>query len=531
MSRPWIDVVYGTRPEAIKCAPLVAELQRRDTLRTTVTVTGQHREMVAEINASFGIRPDVDLDMFRSGATLAETTSTIFSALSARWAGSAPDAVVVQGDTASAALAAVAAYYAGARVIHLEAGLRSGDLRSPFPEEGNRRLIAPLAALHLAPTDAAVRNLRAEGIRPDDIVLTGNTGIDALHRQRTPPQRFDDPALERIASGSERLVLVTAHRRESWGGPLGRVASAVAEVVAARGDVVAVLPLHPNPRVRTEVRAAVGDTDRVLLCDPLPTPSSVGCSRGRTAPSPTPAACRRKRPRSGCRRWSSATHTERGEGVAAGAARLIGTRRETVVAELSALLDDPAVHARMSRAQNLYGDGRAAPRRSTPSRGSWASRRRSAMTPCWWAERSAVDHGDQFVQERREARRAPHDPLHAVALAEHLDELLEHRLERLAVGLAERHESDDLHAPLAPGDRGVGDPDRDARLRRGHPHRVGDGERVGERRRRDPLALDGAVDVRLVDDPRSTSNPPRRRMTPASPVVASTPRTKASGAK
>ncbi|WP_181373640.1 non-hydrolyzing UDP-N-acetylglucosamine 2-epimerase, partial [Microbacterium sp. HMWF026] len=350
------------RPEAIKCAPLVAELQRREGLRTTVTVTGQHREMVAEINASFGIRPDVDLDMFRSGATLAETTSTIFSALSARWAGSAPDAVVVQGDTASAALAAVAAYYAGARVIHLEAGLRSGDLQSPFPEEGNRRLIAPLAALHLAPTDAAVRNLLAEGVRPDDIVLTGNTGIDALHRQRTHPQRFDDPDLERIASGAERLVLVTAHRRESWGGPLGRVASAVAEVVAARPDVVAVLPLHPNPRVRTEVRAAVGDTDRVLLCEPLPY-AQFGRLLARAYCTVTDSGgVQEEAPALGVPALVVRDTTERGEGVAAGAARLIGTRREAVVAELSLLLDDPGVHARMSRAQNLYGDGRAAPR-------------------------------------------------------------------------------------------------------------------------------------------------------------------------
>ena len=183
MSRPWIDVVYGTRPEAVKCAPLVAELRRRDSARTTVTVTGQHRQMADEVNASFGITPDVDLDVFRSGASLAETSSAIFAALAHRWAEAAPDALAVQGDTASAALAAVAAYYAGSRVIHLEAGLRSGDLRSPFPEEGNRRLIAPLASLHLAPTDSAAANLRAEGIADHDIVVTGNTGIEALHWQ------------------------------------------------------------------------------------------------------------------------------------------------------------------------------------------------------------------------------------------------------------------------------------------------------------------------------------------------------------
>lgn len=362
MTRPWIDVVYGTRPEAIKCAPLVAELRRRDGIRTTVTVTGQHREMAAEVNASFGIHPDADLDVFRRGAALSETTSAIFSALSARWARGAPDAVVVQGDTASAALAAVAAYYAGARVIHLEAGLRSGDLHSPFPEEGNRRLIAPLAALHLAPTDAAERNLLAEGVRPDDIVVTGNTGIDALHRQKTHPQRFDDPAMEEIATGAERVVLVTVHRRESWGGPLARVASAVAEVVTARPDVVAVLPLHPNPRVRAEVRAAVGATERVVLCEPLPY-AQFGRMLARAYCTVTDSGgVQEEAPALGVPALVVRETTERGEGVAAGAARLIGTHRERVVAELSALLDDPAVHARMSRAQNLYGDGHAAPR-------------------------------------------------------------------------------------------------------------------------------------------------------------------------
>ncbi|MEV7826235.1 non-hydrolyzing UDP-N-acetylglucosamine 2-epimerase [Microbacterium enclense] len=362
MTTSWIDVVYGTRPEAIKCAPLVAELRRRDGIRTTVTVTGQHREMVTEINASFGIRPDADLDVFRRGAGLAETTSTIFAALSARWADGAPDAVVVQGDTASAALAAVAAYYAGARVIHLEAGLRSGDLRSPFPEEGNRRLIAPLASLHLAPTDAAEQNLLAEGVRPDDIVVTGNTGIDALHRQKTHPQRFDDPAMEEIAVGAERVVLVTVHRRESWGGPLARIASAVAEVVSARPDVVAVLPLHPNPAVRAEVRAAVGECERIVLCEPLPY-AQFGRMLARAYCTVTDSGgVQEEAPALGVPALVVRETTERGEGVAAGAARLIGTRREAVVTELSALLDDPAVHARMSRAQNLYGDGRAAPR-------------------------------------------------------------------------------------------------------------------------------------------------------------------------
>jgi len=362
MSRPWIDVVYGTRPEAVKCAPLVAELRRRSAARTTVTVTGQHRQMADEVNASFGITPDVDLDVFRRGSSLAETSSAIFAALTQRWAEKTPDAVVVQGDTASAALAAVAAYYAGARVIHLEAGLRSGDLRSPFPEEGNRRLIAPLASLHLAPTDSAAANLRAEGVADDDIVVTGNTGIDALHWQRTHPQPFDDPAMEDVVNGWDRLVLVTVHRRESWGGPLGRVVAAVAETVAARSDVVAILPVHPNPRVRREVLGAAGDTDRVILCEPLPY-AQFGRLLARAHCVVTDSGgVQEEAPALGVPALVVRDTTERGEGVEAGAARLIGTRREIVAAELATLLDDPAVHARMSRARELYGDGRAAPR-------------------------------------------------------------------------------------------------------------------------------------------------------------------------
>ena len=362
MTPPHVEIVYGTRPEAVKCAPLVAELRARDSLRTTVAVTGQHREMTDQINASFGIRPDADLDVFRRGSTLAQTSSAIFSALAARWEQHAPDAVIVQGDTASAALAAVAAYYAGARVIHLEAGLRSGDLRSPFPEEGNRRLIAPLASLHLAPTESAAAHLRAEGMASDDIVVTGNTGIDALHRQRTHPQRFDDPAMEDLVNGWSRIVLVTVHRRESWGGPLARVVAAVAETVAARSDVVAVLPLHPNPRVRDEVRAAAGDTDRVVLCEPLPY-AQFGRLLARAHCVVTDSGgVQEEAPALGIPALVVRDTTERAEGVDAGAARLIGTRRERVVVELSALLDDPARHREMSRAQLLYGDGRAAPR-------------------------------------------------------------------------------------------------------------------------------------------------------------------------
>lgn len=362
MNRPRVEVVYGTRPEAIKCAPLVTELRGRGALETTVAVTGQHRDVADEINAYFGITPDADLDVLREGSTLAQTATAIFAALGARWAASAPDAVVVQGDTASAALAAVAAHYAGARVIHLEAGLRSHDLFSPFPEEGNRRLIAPLASLHLAPTHVATANLRAEGVPLHDIVLTGNTGIDALHRQRDRPQPFDDPALTDIVDGGRRLVLVTVHRRESWGGGLARVARAVAETIAGRPDTVAVIPVHPNPLVQDEVRAAVGDAERIVLTDALPY-AQFGRLLARAHCVVTDSGgVQEEAPALGVPVLVARDTTERSEGVDVGAARLVGTDRRRVAGELAALLDDPIRHAAMSRAVDLYGDGRASVR-------------------------------------------------------------------------------------------------------------------------------------------------------------------------
>ncbi|MDQ1131380.1 non-hydrolyzing UDP-N-acetylglucosamine 2-epimerase [Microbacterium sp. SORGH_AS_0888] len=362
MTRPRIEIVYGTRPEAVKCAPLVAELIAREGVDTIVTVTGQHRAMTDEVNDYFAIRPDADLDVFRADSTLAQTAPRIFAALSERWSRDAPDAVVVQGDTASAALAAVAAHYAKALVIHLEAGLRSGDLFSPFPEEGNRRLITSLASLHLAPTDLAAGNLLAEGVPAENVVVTGNTGIDALYRQRAHPQPFDDPAIELALEHYPRLVLVTMHRRESWGGGLAEVTRGVADTIASRTDTVAVIPLHPNPLVRGEVGAAVAGAPRVVLCDALPY-AQFGRLLARAHCVVTDSGgVQEEAPALGVPVLVARDRTERGEGLAAGAARLVGTDRANVSAALASVLDDDAVHASMSRAVELYGDGRAAVR-------------------------------------------------------------------------------------------------------------------------------------------------------------------------
>ena len=357
-----IEIVYGTRPEAIKTAPVVQELRRRSRIQTTVTVTGQHRQIADEVNAHFGVVPDVDLDLLRPGVSLPELGAAIFTALAARWSASAPDAVMVQGDTATAAVAAVAAHYAGSRVVHLEAGLRSGDLGSPFPEEGNRRLVAAVCSLHLAPTPAARDNLLREGVDAAAITVTGNTVIDALHTTFVGPVRFDDPRLERLISSDLRVVLVTAHRRESWGAGLAQIAAGILDAISARPDVAVVLPMHPNPAVRSVLTDVLGAADRVVLCEPL----AYGSFRTVLARSHVvvtdSGGVQEEAPALGVPVLVTRERTERTEAIAAGCARLIGTRRDRVAAELGALLDDRDRHRAMSHTANPFGDGRAAER-------------------------------------------------------------------------------------------------------------------------------------------------------------------------
>ena len=214
-------VVYGTRPEAIKVAPVILALRGHPTITVRTAVTGQHREMLDQVNDLFGIVPDHDLDLMVPGATLADLSSRTLQRLAAVLETERPDAVVVQGDTSTAFIAALAAFYAQIPVIHVEAGLRTGDLASPFPEEGNRQLIGRLAALHLAPTETSRSNLLAEGIDATSIVVTGNTVIDALQDAVSKPVSFADESVARLVASGEKFVLVTAHRRESWGRPMG----------------------------------------------------------------------------------------------------------------------------------------------------------------------------------------------------------------------------------------------------------------------------------------------------------------------
>jgi UDP-N-acetylglucosamine 2-epimerase (non-hydrolysing) len=360
-----VGVVLGTRPEAIKLAPVVAELRDRPGLDPVVISTGQHRELLDQLLAPFGIAPDIDLDLMVPGQGLTDLAGRAVSLLGAAIEDLAIDVLVVQGDTTTAMAGALAGFYLGVPVVHLEAGLRTDDRRSPFPEEVNRRLVTQLADLHLAPTDRARDRLLAEGVDPATVVVTGNTVVDALFAtvHRGAPYAGPDAALlEAVHAGTDRVLLVTAHRRESWGAGIAHIAEAVAELVDAHPDLVAVFPLHPNPTVRTAVLPRLAGRPRVLLTEPLDYADFVrlldradlvltdsggvqeeACSLGR------PALVTR-------------TETEREEGAEAGGLRVVGTDPARIVAEASTLLTDPAAYDALVCRSLPFGDGQAAVR-------------------------------------------------------------------------------------------------------------------------------------------------------------------------
>jgi UDP-N-acetylglucosamine 2-epimerase (non-hydrolysing) len=348
-------VVYGTRPEAIKLAPVVLALQRDASFQPIVCITGQHQEMVDELNEVFGIIPDFDLALQRDRQTLTHVTTAVLDGLEGVLDRSNPTAMVVQGDTSSAFAATLAAFYRHVPVAHVEAGLRTHDLAAPFPEEGNRRLIAQLAALHLAPTAAARRNLLAEGIDDGQVVVTGNTGIDAL---RLVAAATPTP----VATDGRRLVLVTAHRRESWDGGLRAVARAVRRLADERDDVEFVFAVHPNPVAREAVLPLIARHEHITVRDALPYREFVSLLQRAHVALTDSGGVQEEAPSFGTPVLVMRDKTERSEAIDAGVAKLVGTDEDRLVAEVTAVLDDDDAHARMAAIENPYGDGRAAER-------------------------------------------------------------------------------------------------------------------------------------------------------------------------
>ncbi|MFN3866411.1 MAG: non-hydrolyzing UDP-N-acetylglucosamine 2-epimerase [Demequina sp.] len=354
--------VYGTRPEAIKMAPLILALKDAPQLEDIVVVTGQHREMLDQVNEVFGIVPDMDLDIFEHGMSLNGVIEKTLSRLGPLLQSEAPDAVVVQGDTTSALAAGLAAFNAGIPVIHLEAGLRTASIASPFPEEGNRRLLSQITRLHLAPTPASRQNLLRSGVPAEDIVIAGNTVIDALHVATAGEREFLEPALRDSERLSGRVVLVTSHRRESWGDPMRRTASALARLATERPDVTFVFPLHANPRVREIFEPVLGDQSNVILTESLAYPDLALMLARADIVVTDSGGIQEEAPALGKPVLVLREDTERPEAIDAGTARLVGTDPDLIVSEVHSLLDDPAAYEAMAMAVNPFGDGRAAER-------------------------------------------------------------------------------------------------------------------------------------------------------------------------
>jgi UDP-N-acetylglucosamine 2-epimerase (non-hydrolysing) len=358
-----IMAVFGTRPEAIKMAPLVKELEKlQPEIACRVAVTAQHREMLDQVLHLFDIKPAYDLDIMQQGQTLFDITSRALNGLKQVFEKEKPDLILVHGDTTTTFVAALAAFYLQIPVGHVEAGLRTRNKYSPFPEEINRTLTGVLADLHFAPTATARQNLLAEGVAADSIFVTGNTVIDALLATVQPEYQFADPMLNTLDYQQQRVLLVTTHRRENLGEPMREIYQALREVVLNYPDVQVIFPVHKNPAVRRVVDEELGGLERVHLTEPMdyqPFANLIGRSYLVLSDS---GGLQEEAPSLGKPVLVLRDTTERPEAVDAGTVLLVGTGREAVAAAARKLLDDRSYYAQMANAVNPYGDGQASRR-------------------------------------------------------------------------------------------------------------------------------------------------------------------------
>lgn len=350
--------IFGTRPEAIKMAPVVRELENTEGIESYVCVTAQHREMLDQVLTLFKIKPDMDLNLMRPNQTLAELTAAVFTNLDPVLEDIQPDWVLVQGDTTTVMAAALNAYYRRIRVGHVEAGLRTHNKWQPFPEEVNRRVASVTADLHFAPTKWSRKNLLKEGVPEETIHVTGNPVIDALYyvAEEDVPSTVAD-LISRI--DSRRLVLVTAHRRENFGQPLKNICAAL-KSLAARGDVEIVYPVHLNPNVQEPVHRLLGNIRNITLLPPLEYLPLVHLMKKAALILTDSGGIQEEAPAFGVPVLVLRDVTERPEGIQAGTLKLVGTKRQRIINESKYLLNDPKAHAAMANAVNPFGDGQAA---------------------------------------------------------------------------------------------------------------------------------------------------------------------------
>lgn len=361
--QPKVMVVFGTRPEAIKMAPVVKTLQNKG-IPCQIAVTAQHREMLDQVLALFKIQPDYDLNLMKSGQTLVEITTRALRGLVEVFAQAKPNLVLVHGDTTTTFVAALAAFYTYLPIGHVEAGLRTGHKYSPFPEEMNRKLTGTLADLHFAPTSAARQNLLREGVSEQKIFVTGNTVIDALLNTVQENYRFMDPELESLlrVKRDQRMILVTTHRRENLGEPMRQIYHGLASVLDQYPDTYVVFPVHKNPNVRKVVNEVLGQHERVHLIEPLDYEPFVNLMAKAHIVVTDSGGIQEEAPSLGKPVLVVRDTTERPEAVEAGTVSLVGTSYEQVVASLNELLADDKAYHRMAHAVNPYGDGKASAR-------------------------------------------------------------------------------------------------------------------------------------------------------------------------
>lgn len=358
MSGRHILCVIGTRPEAIKMAPVVAAFNAHPAgFAVTVAVTAQHREMLDQVLANFAIRPQIDLDIMTEGQSLPELTARLLPALDRVLAETRPDFILAQGDTTSVFLAALAAFYRRVPFGHVEAGLRTGDRARPFPEEINRTLVGRLATRHYAPTASAAANLRREGVPEEAILVTGNTVIDALHHMVARK-----PELPFAIAPDKRLVLVTAHRRENFGAPFEGILGAIMRLAELHPDIEIVYPVHPNPNILGPAQRLLGERQRIRLVAPLDYAGFVAAMAKSHLIVSDSGGVQEEAPALGKPVLVLREVTERPEAVAAGVVKVIGVDPERIVAEASLLLTDSAAYRAMAKGVSPYGDGKAAAR-------------------------------------------------------------------------------------------------------------------------------------------------------------------------
>lgn len=362
MGKKKIITIFGTRPEAIKMAPLVKELEKREQIESKVCVTAQHREMLDQVLELFNIKPDFDLNIMKTKQTLTGITNKVLEGLEEVFEEEKPDMILVHGDTTTTFAGALAAFYQQIKVGHVEAGLRTFNKYFPFPEEMNRKLTGSLADLHFAPTKGSKNNLLREGINEDIVYVTGNTVIDAMKHTVEENYVFENNELNHIDFKNKKVIMITAHRRENWGEGIENICTALNRIVEENKDVELVYLVHLNPVVKDVVFARLGEKERVHLLSPLDTKETHNLMNKSFMVMTDSGGLQEEAPHLGKPVLVLRDVTERPEAVEAGTVKLVGTDIEKIVSEANLLLNDGEAYAKMSKSINPYGDGKASKR-------------------------------------------------------------------------------------------------------------------------------------------------------------------------